>query len=152
MFSIRALRLYFPRAGALGCTVCHPVHQLLPRRPATAWPAPLLNLPPRWFASRHLAASPLRPGCPSPPLLLVWMNVSSSSPWLSDFHTVRFSGSSGWFLFFKLLLSFFWLCEEVQCVYLCLHLCLKSPVGTHLIQIVNIEIFRNTHTHISLCC
>ena len=27
-------------------------------------------------------------------------------------------------LFFvvKLLLSFFWLCEEVQCVYLCLHL------------------------------
>ena len=26
------------------------------------------------------------------------------------------------FLFFNLLLSFFWLCEETQCVYLCLHL------------------------------
>ena len=26
------------------------------------------------------------------------------------------------FFVFKLLLSFFWLCEEAQCVYLCLHL------------------------------
>ena len=40
------------------------------------------------------------------------MNVSSLTPWLSDFHTVQFSVSSGWFLFFNLLLSFFWLCEE----------------------------------------
>ena len=50
-------------------------------------------------AARRLAASPLCPGCPSPPLLLVWMNVSSLSPWLSDFHTVRFSVISGGFLF-----------------------------------------------------
>ena len=35
----------------------------------------------------------------SPPLLLVWMNVSSLSPWLLDFHTVRFSANSGCFLF-----------------------------------------------------
>ena len=33
-------------------------------------------------------ASPLRPGCPSPPLLPVSMNVSSLIPLLSDFHTV----------------------------------------------------------------
>ena len=39
------------------------------------------------------------PGCPSPPLLLVWVSVSSLTPWLSDFHIVRFSGSSGCFLF-----------------------------------------------------
>ena len=50
------------------------------------------------------------------------MNVSSLTPWLSDFHTVQFSVSSGCFIVFKLLLSFFWLCEEAQCVYLCLHL------------------------------
>ena len=50
-------------------------------------------------ASCHLAVSPLCPGYPSPPLLLVWMNVSSLSPWLSDFHTVRFVVSSGCFLF-----------------------------------------------------
>ena len=61
-------------------------------------------------------------GCLSPPLLPVWMNVSSLTPWLLDFHTVRFSGSSGYFLFLNLLLSFFWLCEETQCVHLHLHL------------------------------
>ena len=33
------------------------------------------------------------PSCPSQPFLLVWMNVSSLTPWLSDFHTVWFSGS-----------------------------------------------------------
>ena len=31
------------------------------------------------------------------------------------------------FFVFKLLLSFFWLCEEAQCVYLCLHLGRKPP-------------------------
>ena len=50
-------------------------------------------------ASRHLAKSPLHPGNPSLPLLLVWMNVSSLSPRLSDFHTVQISVSSGCFLF-----------------------------------------------------
>ena len=33
------------------------------------------------------------------PFLPVWMNVSSLNPWLSDFHTSWFSGSSGCFLF-----------------------------------------------------
>ena len=31
--------------------------------------------------SCHSHASPLRPGCPSPPLLLVWMNVYFLFPW-----------------------------------------------------------------------
>ena len=53
------------------------------------------------------------------------MNVSSLTPWLSDFHTVWFSGSSGGFLFLNLLLSF-WLCKEAKCIYLCLHLGRKS--------------------------
>ena len=66
---------------------------------AAAWPAPLHNPHLAGSASRHLAVSPLHPGCPSPPLLLVWMNVSSLSPWLSVFHTVGFSFSSGCFLF-----------------------------------------------------
>ena len=56
----------------------------------------------------------------------VWVNVSSLTPWLLDFHTVRFSVSSGCFFVFKLLLSFFWLCEEAQCIYLLLHLGWKS--------------------------
>ena len=38
-------------------------------------------------SSRHLAMHPLQPSCPSLPLLAVWMNVSSLTPWLSDFHS-----------------------------------------------------------------
>ena len=35
----------------------------------------------RQSRSRHSNSSPLRPGFPSPPLLLVWMYVSFLSPW-----------------------------------------------------------------------
>ena len=61
------------------------------------------------------------PGCPSPPFLQVWMNVSSLTPWLSDFHTVQYSGRS---VFFFLIggCCVFWLYEKVKCIYLCLHL------------------------------
>ena len=48
----------FPRAGALGCMVCHPVNQLLPCQPAAALPAPLHNTPPR-------RVCPLLPCCES---------------------------------------------------------------------------------------
>ena len=74
-----------------------------------------------WSPSRRLAVCPL-PGCLSPPLLLVWMDVSSLTPWLLDFHTVRFYSISDCFLFLTLLLSFFWLCKEGKYIYLCLHL------------------------------
>ena len=76
--------------------------------PWVAWSASLPAVAPGLFvhkcgatgaARHHLAMSPLHPGSPSLPLLPVWMNVSSLSPWLSDFHTVRFSISSGCFLF-----------------------------------------------------
>ena len=50
-------------------------------------------------ASHHLATLPLCPSCPSATLLPVWMNVSSLIPWLLNFYTVVFSGSSGCFLF-----------------------------------------------------
>ena len=124
-------------AGVPGCEVCFTAPPFLPvylcanvglrGLPAAAWPAPFHNPPPHRVHQRPPChASPLCPSCPSPPLLSVWMNVSSLSPWLLDFHTVRFSVSSGCFFFFKLLLSFFWLCEEAQCVYLCLHLGQKS--------------------------
>ena len=49
---------------------------------AAAWPVPFHNPPP------HCVHQP--PPCrqSSPPLLPVWMNVSSLSPWLLGFHTV----------------------------------------------------------------
>ena len=90
------LRLYF-----LGCTVC-----LAPQLFLLVYPRANVGLPgmpatasPTWSSSHCLAAHPLHPSCLSPPLLPVWMNVSSLTPWLSDFYTVWFSGSSGCFLF-----------------------------------------------------
>ena len=62
-----------------------PVHQPLPRLPRGS--------------SHSLATSVFHPGCLSPPLLPVQMNVSSLTLWLSDFYIVRFSGSSGVFCF-----------------------------------------------------
>ena len=88
----------FPHAGTLGCVVCYLVYQLLPHQPAAALPTPLHNLPPRWVHQLPPCLESSPPGCPSLSLLPVWMNVSSLSPWFSDFRTVRFSGSSG-FLF-----------------------------------------------------
>ena len=73
-----------------------------------------------WFTSHLLGCASSPTWLPSPPLLPVGMNVSLT-PWLSDFHEVWISGSSVYFLFLNLLLSFFWLCEEAKCFYLCLH-------------------------------
>ena len=67
----------------------------------------------------HLLALQLLP-CykSSPPRLPVstspsGLNECSLTLWLPDFHTVRFSVSSGYFLFLNLLL-FFWLFEEAS--------------------------------------
>ena len=70
---------------------------------------------PTLSASRCLGICVLHLGFLFPPLLPVWMNVSSFTPLLSDLHTVQFSGSSGCFLFLNWLLSFFWLYEEAVC-------------------------------------
>ena len=115
----------FPRAGALGCVVCFTSPPFLlvylcmnvgPQGlPATtlrgllaaAWPAPFHSLPPGWVRQWPPCPSPLHPSCPSQPLLLVWKNVSSLSPWLSDFHTVQFSVSFGCILFLNCCLPSF---------------------------------------------
>ena len=97
-------------------------------------------LRPPWSFSCCLAASPLCPSCQGLLLLRVWVNVSSLTPWLSDFHTVQFSGSSGYVLFLYLLSSFFWLCKEAKCIYLCLHLGWKSFWDLSLIYWVTISL------------
>ena len=66
---------------------------------------PFHNAPPGWV-HQPLPCLALHPSCPSPPLLPVWMNVSSLSPWLLDFYTIRFSVSSGCFLFLNCCPSF----------------------------------------------
>ena len=107
----------FPRTGTLSCVVCFASLPFLPvylcanvgpqGLPATtlwgllaaAWPAPFHNPPPCWVCQLLPCCEYSPPGCLSPPLLQVWMNVSSLSPWLLDFYTVRFSVGSGCFLF-----------------------------------------------------
>ena len=86
----------FPHAGTLGCMVCL---------------APQLLLPVYLLANVGPPSLPALPSCPSPPLLLVWMSVSSLSPCLSDFHIVWFSINSGCFFvfnFFVVLLLVVW--------------------------------------------
>ena len=138
MFS-EVLRLYFPHASSLGCAVClippvflllyctqmwdHLLHQLcLPSSISCCftWSAICCLCLPQ-SSSHNPFASPLHPGCPSPSLLWVSMNVCSLSAWLSDFHIVQFSGSSSYFLSLNLLLSF-WLCKVAKCIYLHPHL------------------------------
>ena len=104
----------FHRTGALGCVVCFappPGPPGLSMCECGAEGCASCSLacpiaPPRWVCQRCLASSPLHPGCPSPPLLPVGMNVSSLSPWLFDFHAVRFSVSSCCFLFLNCCPSF----------------------------------------------
>ena len=96
-------------SGTLGSTVCLPSQWFFPAyRPTNVRPTG----PPATFWVVH----PLHLSCLSSPLLPVWMNVSLT-PWLSDFHQVWISGSSGCTLFLNLLLSFFWLCKEVKHCY-----------------------------------
>ena len=120
VFSVRGLRLYFPMlrpwvvwSASLpsysSCFICSRMWDLLVQ---------VLQLPP--------CCEFFLPGCPSPPLRPVWMNVSSLTLWWLHFHTVQVSGSSNCFLFLNLSLSFFWLWEEAQWIFQCLHLGQKS--------------------------
>ena len=106
--------------GATGCSACPVLHHfesgplgLSLRECGAAGSASGQTACPvcptlRQSRSRHSNASPLRPGCPSPPLLPVSMNVS--------FYLL------GVGLLWRSIFCQFWLCEEAQCVYLCHHL------------------------------
>ena len=115
-FQSEVLRLYFP---ALEPWVVRSV--LLPCSSSwfictQMWDCPLCQPPSHPVHQQLPCHKSSLPGCQHPPLLLVWMNVSFLTSLLSDFHTVQYSVSSGCFLFLNLLLSFFWLCEEAQCI------------------------------------
>ena len=107
-FSVIGFEALFPHTGTLGCAVCLAPQLFLlvylhanvgpPGLQVSALPGLPATTLPRVLSTR----------LPISTHLLVWMNVSSLTPWLSDFHTVQFSVSSGCFLFLNLLLSFFW--------------------------------------------
>ena len=116
IFTARGFEALFPCTGTL-CCVAQSV--TLPSCSSCLICSGRGDIP---STSHHLATCPLCPGCSSLPVFPVWMNVSSLTPWLLDFHAVWFSGSSGCFWFLNWWLSFFWFSEEVKCFYLCLHL------------------------------
>ena len=81
----------FPCAGALCWSVCFTPHRLsslsvrergAPGSASGQTACPVRPTPTlRQSRSCHSNASPLRPGCPSPSLLPVWMNVYFLFPW-----------------------------------------------------------------------
>ena len=125
-FSVRSFEALFLCAGALGCGVCLAPQLFLP-----VYLHSIVGPP-----STEVAASPAPPATALPQVLSIWLPISTPPPGLDEcfffnslvvgFHTVQLSVSSGCFLFLNLLLSFLWLCEEAQYVYLCLHLGQKS--------------------------
>ena len=118
VFTVRGFEAWFPHTGPLGCVVCLAPQLFLLVSLHTNVGLPVCHSPPCRASSE--------PQLPSPPLLPVCLNISLLTPWLLEFHTVWFLGSSGYFLFLNLLLSFFWLCEEAKCIYLHVQLGQKS--------------------------
>ena len=130
------MSLYLPGAGTLGCAVwpgagithsqgIPPDFYLPYMNVGLPVLIPLLLQPPPLHVIPHLLAS--LPHLWVSDLLPVWMNVASLNPWLSDFHTVRFFDSSGYYLFLDLVVIL-WLHEEAKHVYLCLHLDHRSHI------------------------
>ena len=117
----------FPGAGALRRVVCFapppflPVYLCMNVEPwgllAAAWPAPFHNLPHGWVCQQLPCWEFSHPAAVSaPPTSLdecfFFISLVVGLPYGSIF-------CQFWLFFvFKLLLSFFCLCEEAQCVYL----------------------------------
>ena len=121
VFSIRGLRLYFP-TGTLGCldvvqsTSCCLASQLHPGLPSSTVTTSLGPPAAESFSPRLPVST--APTCLDECCFFISLFVRL--PYSSIF-------SQFWLFFvFKLLLSFFWLCKEAQCVYLRLHLGQKS--------------------------
>ena len=143
------LRLYFPR-WSMGCTISLAPQLFLPvylhacvgslSLPATTLPASVHQLPP----------------CPesSPPLLIVSASPTTLNEcfffnsWVSNFHTVRFPGSSGYFLFLNLLLSFFSLGEEASISTYTSILAKSNPNFVFRMSIYTYKTWRKLYQHI----
>ena len=131
VFSIRGLRLYLytlepwvARHFSLPC--CSSQFIYVRMRGHTACPVP--NPPPRWVCQPlpcHESSLPWLPVSAAPTGLdecFFFISLVVGLPYSSIF-------CQFWLFFvFNLLLSFFWLCEEAECVYLHLHLGQKSYI------------------------
>ena len=127
VFSLRGFEALFPQAVTLGCLVyLTPQLFFLVYLHTNVGPScpPVAGLP--WILSIQLPVSAPPTGldeCFFFNSLVVGLPYSSIfwQFWLFCF-----------VLFLDLLLSFFWLCKDAQCVYLCFHLCQKSQFFPYL--------------------
>ena len=116
----------FPCTGTLGYTVC-----LAPQLFLLVYPHSNVG-PPALPAIPSLGP----PATTLPRVLFTWLPISAPPTSLDEcfFFNSLVVGlpynlifCQFWLVFvFKMLLPFFWLCEEAQCVYLCLHVGQKS--------------------------
>ena len=141
-FSVRSFEALFPCTRTLGCEVCLIPQLLLPvylpetvglNPQSTAWLGPQsaawLVLPAATLPAIYSLAHPVPPATALPQVLFApptgldecffFNSLVVGLPYSSIFWQLWLS------LVFKLL-SFFWLCEEAQCVHLHLHLGRKS--------------------------
>ena len=103
--------------GSASCSLAHPVPQS-----ATLLDPPATTLPPVLSAQLQVSAPPT-----SVDESVFFISLVVGLPYSPSF-------SQFWvFLVFKLLLSFFWVCEKAQCVYVHLHLCWK-PINIPLVH------------------
>ena len=116
----------FPHTGTLDCEVCQPgppaAVSLVSCSFAHPTPQSATSLGPLAAALEHFLSAQLPVSDPPTSLdeCFFFISLVVRLPYSSIF-------CEFWLFFvFKLLLSFFWLCEEAQCVYLCLHLGRKS--------------------------
>ena len=93
--------IYLSSAGNLSCVVWPGVQITCSQGAPPDFYLPHLNMGLPIPLLQPLCATPCV--CTSLPLLPVWMNVASLNAWLSDFHTARFSDSSGCYLFWGLV-------------------------------------------------
>ena len=68
----------FPHAGTLGCTVCHPVHQLLPCWPAAAFHTVPFSVTSGCFLFLNCCCPSF--GCPRRPSMSTYASILARSP------------------------------------------------------------------------
>ena len=85
------------------------------------------DIPPEFSSTTHGCGSHLFCFSVSLPLLPVWMDMVSLNYVAVGLPFDSISDSSKWWLFYNLVVILMWLCKEVSCVFLWLHLDQKSP-------------------------
>ena len=144
VFSVSGLRLYFPMLepwvpwSVTWSTSCCLASQLQLCQPCSTMRHLAGSASCHLAESRLCPAALLRPSCRSG-----WMFLLKLLGCRTSYNLIF---CQFWLFFvFKLLLSFFWLCEEAQCVYLRLHLGQKSNI---LISMMVNKTFENLNAYL----